>query len=186
MSDDHGHDPASMATTSAPSNRWSMRITDYEVLEIALRELCIERACSPRPNTRQFTEYARQIGAPPPRRPPGGQSLARIRSSRLVLGTPSRPPRPSVWTGWTRPASGTPSDFTAFKVGNTPGCNNVIVCVRCAPATPDPGQLPEWYRIELPLAHRALATRCSPNSAWNCPTASGSGWGLNQKRIASW
>lgn len=41
-------------------------ITDFEVLEIALRELCIEKGIFTAEEHRHFTEFAEQIGPTPP------------------------------------------------------------------------------------------------------------------------
>ena len=40
-------------------------ITDFEVLEIALRELCIEKGIFTAEEHRRFTEFAEQIGPTP-------------------------------------------------------------------------------------------------------------------------
>ena len=55
--DDHDHD-----RTAAPMVD---EITDFEVLEIALRELCIEKGIFTAEEHRHFTEFAEQIGPTP-------------------------------------------------------------------------------------------------------------------------
>ena len=59
-------------------------ITDFEVLEIALRELCIEKGIFTAEEHRLMTEFAEQIG-PDARRTSGGQGVARSRNSRSSL-----------------------------------------------------------------------------------------------------
>src|ERR1044072_4649123 len=54
---DHDHD-----RTVAPMVD---EITDFEVLEIALRELCIEKGIFTAEEHRRFTEFAEQIGPAP-------------------------------------------------------------------------------------------------------------------------
>jgi hypothetical protein len=56
-SQDHDHD-----RTAAPTVD---EITDFEVLEIALRELCIEKGLFTAEEHRRMTEFAEQIGPIP-------------------------------------------------------------------------------------------------------------------------
>ena len=57
----HGHDH-DHARTVAPMVE---EVTDFEVLEIALRELCIEKGLFTAEEHRRFTEFAEQIGPTP-------------------------------------------------------------------------------------------------------------------------
>ena len=60
---DHGHDhDHDHANTVKPMVD---EITDFEVLEIALRELCIEKGLFTAAEHRLFTEFAEQIGPTP-------------------------------------------------------------------------------------------------------------------------
>ena len=60
---DHGHDhDHDHERTVKPMVE---EITDFEVLEIALRELCIEKGLFTAEQHRVFTEYAEQIGPTP-------------------------------------------------------------------------------------------------------------------------
>ena len=56
---DHPHDHT---RTVAPMVD---EITDFEVLEIAVRELCIEKGLFTAEDHRRFTEFAEQIGPTP-------------------------------------------------------------------------------------------------------------------------
>ena len=64
---DHDHDRSAAPMVD--------EITDFEVLEIALRELCIEKGIFTAEDHRRFTEFAEQIG-PRSGRALGGAGLA--------------------------------------------------------------------------------------------------------------
>ena len=61
MSDDHDHNHDHARTVKPMVDE----ITDFEVLEIALRELCIEKGIFTAEEHRRFTEFAEQIGPTP-------------------------------------------------------------------------------------------------------------------------
>jgi thiocyanate hydrolase subunit gamma len=122
-------------------------ITDFEVLEIALRELCIEKGIFTAEEHRHFTEFAEQIGPTP-----AARLVARAwlepDFKALALAEPMTASK-EVGVDWLEPTGfGTPSDFTAFQIlANTPTVHNVIVCALCS-CYPRPilGNSPEWYR----------------------------------------
>ena len=122
-------------------------ITDFEVLEIALRELCIEKGIFTAEDHRRFTEFAEQIGPTP-----AARMVARAwldpGYKKLVL-TDALAASKEVGVDWLQPTGfGTPSDFTAFHVlEDTPTLHHVIVCTLCS-CYPRPilGNSPEWYR----------------------------------------
>ena len=122
-------------------------ITDFEVLEIALRELCIEKGIFTAAEHRLFTEFAEQIGPTP-----AARLVARAwldpDFKELALREPMEASK-QVGVDWLEPTGfGTPSDFTAFEIlPNTPTVHNVIVCALCS-CYPRPilGNSPEWYR----------------------------------------
>ena len=58
---EHGHDHDHSRTVKPMVDE----ITDFEVLEIALRELCIEKGLFTAEDHRLFTEYAEHIGPTP-------------------------------------------------------------------------------------------------------------------------
>ena len=104
---DHDHD-----RTAAPMVD---EITDFEVLEIALRELCIEKGIFTAEEHRRMTEYAEQIGPTP-----AAQLVARAwldpAFKELVVSDPLTASK-EVGVDWLDPTGfGTPSDFTAFHV----------------------------------------------------------------------
>src|SRR5215469_18002846 len=136
---DHEHD-----RTAAPMVD---EITDFEVLEIALRELCIEKGIFSAEDHRRFTEFSEQIGPTP-----AARLVARAwldpEFKKLAL-TDALAASKEVGVDWLQPTGfGTPSDFTAFHVlEDTPTLHHVIVCTLCS-CYPRPilGNSPEWYR----------------------------------------
>ena len=62
---DHGHDHDHDHDHDRTVKPMVDEITDFEVLEIALRELCIEKGLFTADQHRVFTEYAEQIGPTP-------------------------------------------------------------------------------------------------------------------------
>jgi nitrile hydratase len=122
-------------------------ITDFEVLEIAVRELAIEKGLFTAEDHRLFTEFAEQIGPTP-----GARLVARSwldpEFKRLALEDAIAASR-EVGVDWLAPTGfGTPSDFTALEVlEDTPTLHHVVVCTLCS-CYPRPilGNSPEWYR----------------------------------------
>lgn len=122
-------------------------VTDFEVLEIALRELAIEKGLFTAADHRRYTEYFEQLGPVP-----GSRLVAKAWSDpdyrQLVLTDPIAACT-EVGVDWLRPTGfGTPSDFTALHIlEDTPTLHHVIVCTLCS-CYPRPllGNSPEWYR----------------------------------------
>jgi len=144
MSDD-GHDHAhDHARTVKPMVE---EVTDFEVLEIALRELCIEKGLFTAEQHRVMTEFGEQIGPTP-----AARLVARAwldpEFRELALRDPMEASK-KVGVDWLNPTGfGTPSDFYAFKIlEDTPTLHHVIVCALCS-CYPRPilGNSPEWYR----------------------------------------
>ncbi|MEX2253610.1 MAG: thiocyanate hydrolase subunit gamma [Thermoleophilaceae bacterium] len=134
---DHDHTPIQEAE----------EISEFEVLETAVRELAIERGLFSAEDHRRFKEWAESRG------PHGGSKLvakawvdADFKQRLLEDGTEASK---EVGIDWTDPTGeGTPSDYTYFYVlENTPDVHNVIVCTLCS-CYPRPvlGMSPEWYR----------------------------------------
>jgi thiocyanate hydrolase gamma subunit len=122
-------------------------ITDFEVLEIAVRELAIEKGVFTAEDHRRFTEFVEQLD---PTR--GARLVAKAwldpEFRRLALEDALAASR-EVGVDWLEPTGfGTPSDFTAFTVlEDTPKLHHVVVCTLCS-CYPRPilGNSPEWYR----------------------------------------
>ena len=122
-------------------------ITDYEVLEIAVRELAIEHGLFSAEDHRRFTEWAESVG------PAAGSRLVAkawtdptFKARLLENGTEVSK---EIGIDWAEPTGfGTPSDYTNFRVlEDTPTLHHVIVCTLCS-CYPRPmlGMSPEWYR----------------------------------------
>ena len=122
-------------------------ITDFEVLEIAVRELAIEKGLFTAQDHRKFTEWAESIG------PAGGSRLVAkawtdpdFKARALKDGMAACQ---EIGIDWSEPTgSGTPSDYMEFRVlEDTPTLHHVIVCTLCS-CYPRPllGMSPEWYR----------------------------------------
>ena len=62
MSNDHGHDHGHGHNPPAPMVE---EISDFEALEIAVRELAIEKGLFTAEDHRRFTEFAEHIGPTP-------------------------------------------------------------------------------------------------------------------------
>jgi nitrile hydratase len=140
---DHDHDHDHDSTVKPMVDE----VTDFEVLEIALRELCIEKGLFTAEQHRVFTEFAEQIGPTPAARLVAKAWLD-PEFKRLALTDPLAA-SVEVGVDWLDPTGfGTPSDFYAFKVlEDTAQVHHVIVCALCS-CYPRPilGNSPEWYR----------------------------------------
>ena len=122
-------------------------VSDFEVLEIAVRELAIEKGLFSAEDHRRFTEFAHGIGPLPAARlvakawlDPKFKKLALEDGVKASL---------EVGIDWLNPTGfGTPSDYTDLRVlEDTPKLHHVVVCTLCS-CYPRPilGHSPEWYR----------------------------------------
>src|SRR5262245_6538626 len=108
---DHGHDHDHERTVAPMVDE----VTDFEVLEIALRELCIEKGIFTAEEHRQFTEFAEQIG-PTPAAHLVAKAWLDPEFKRLALAKPMTASK-EVGVDWLDPTGfGTPSAFTAFPI----------------------------------------------------------------------
>ena len=177
---DHDHDRSAAPMVD--------EITDFEVLEIALRELCIEKGIFAGEDHRRFTEFAEQIGPTP-----AARLVARAwldpEFKQLALSDALAASK-EVGVDWLEPTGfGTPSDFTALHVlADTPTLHHVIVCTLCS-CYPRPilGNSPEWYRTPI-IAGASCAGRAksSLSSACTSQRKSRSGWRIPTRNIGSW
>ncbi len=142
--DGHGHDHGDHLHPAAPMVE---EISDFEILEIAVRELAIEKGLFTAEDHRKFTEWAEQIG------PAGGSRLVAKAWSdpafkQRVLSDAVAACR-EIGIDWTEPTGqGTPSDYMELRVlEDTPTLHHVIVCTLCS-CYPRPllGHSPYWYR----------------------------------------
>ena len=142
MSDKHEqgqHPPAPMVE----------EVSDFEILEMAVRELAIEKGLFSAEDHRRWTEYVHSLGPLPAARlvakawlDPEYKKLAVTDGVKASL---------AVGVDWiTGPPTGfgTPSDYCNLRVlEDTPKLKHVVVCTLCS-CYPRPilGQSPEWYR----------------------------------------
>lgn len=137
MSDDHKHAPM------------VDEVSEFEILEIAVRELAIEKGLFTQEDHNKWTEYMHTLGPLPAARlvakawlDPEFKKLAVEDSVKASL---------EVGIDWIRTMPtqfGTPSDYCSFRVmEDTPTLKHVVVCTLCS-CYPRPilGQSPEWYR----------------------------------------
>jgi thiocyanate hydrolase gamma subunit len=122
-------------------------VSEFEILEVALRELAIAKGLFSAEDHRRFKEWAEA------RDPAAGSRMVakawldpEFKGRLLADGTTASS---EVGIDWSDPTGeGTPSDYTFFYViENTPEVHNVIVCTLCS-CYPRPvlGMSPEWYR----------------------------------------
>lgn len=144
MSASHTHGSHEHEHKAAPTVD---EITDFEVLEIAVRELAIEHGLFTAEEHRKFTEWAESIG------PAGGSRLVAkawvdpdFKARVLENATEACK---EIGIDWSEPTGfGTPSDYThLYVLEDTPTLHHVIVCTLCS-CYPRPllGMSPEWYR----------------------------------------
>ncbi len=142
MSDDkHEH-----RHTSAPMVD---EVSEFEVLELAVRELAIEKGLFTQNDHDRWTEYMHTLGPTPAARLVAKAWLD-PEFKKLVAEDPVKASL-EVGIDWvnTMPTHfGTPSDYCNFRVMiDTPEVKHVVVCTLCS-CYPRPilGQSPEWYR----------------------------------------
>lgn len=124
-------------------------VSDFEVLEVAVRELAIEKGLFTAEDHQRWTEYMETLSPIPAARlvakawlDPEYKKLAiedGIKAS-LEVGID--------WVNSMPTHFGTPSDYCNLRVmADTPTLKHVVVCTLCS-CYPRPilGQSPEWYR----------------------------------------
>ncbi len=124
-------------------------VSDFEILEVAVRELAIEKGLFSIEDHRRWTEYMHTLGPAPAAHlvakawlDPEYKKLAvedGIKAS-LDVGID--------WINSMPTHFGTPSDYCNLRVlEDTPKLKHVVVCTLCS-CYPRPilGQSPEWYR----------------------------------------
>lgn len=124
-------------------------ISDFEVLEIAVRELAIEKGLFTAEDHQRWSEYMETVGPLPAARlvakawlDPEYKKLAVTDGVKASL---------EVGIDWINDMPshfGTPSDYCNLRVlEDTPTLKHVVVCTLCS-CYPRPilGQSPEWYR----------------------------------------
>ncbi len=136
---DHDHKPAPMVD----------EVSDFEILEMAVRELAIEKGLFSAEDHRVWTEYVHTLGPLPAARLVAKAWLD-PEYKKLCIEDGVEASK-AVGVNWvTSPPTqfGTPSDYCNLRVlADTPKLKHVVVCTLCS-CYPRPilGQSPEWYR----------------------------------------
>ena len=143
----HKHTPGKGGADEPHAAPMVEEVTDFEVLEIAVRELAIEHGLFAAEDHRRFTEWTESVG------PAAGSRLvakawtdpafkARVMEDAVKACK-------EIGIDWAEPTGfGTPSDYMNLRVlEDTPTLHHVIVCTLCS-CYPRPllGMSPEWYR----------------------------------------
>jgi nitrile hydratase len=120
---DHGHNE------SAPMVD---EISDFEALEIAVREICIEKGLFSAEDHRKFTEFAEHIGPTPAARMVAKAWLDPEYKKQVM--TDAVAASKAVGVDYLNPTGfGTPSDYTDLRVlEDTPSVHHVVVCTLCS------------------------------------------------------
>ena len=146
--DNHGHDHSHDHDDDHPGAAPMVdEISDFEVLELAVRELAIEKGLFTAEDHRVFSEWndARSPAA-------GSRMVAKAwldpEYKARVFSDPLNASK-EVGVDWAEPSGfGTTSDYMHLTVlENTPTLHHVIVCTLCS-CYPRPllGHSPYWYR----------------------------------------
>ncbi len=124
-------------------------VSDFEILEMAVRELAIEKGLFSAEDHRRWIEYVHTLGPLPAARlaakawlDPDFKKLAVADGVKASLAVGID------WINGPPTKFGTPSDYCSFRVlEDTPKVKHVVVCTLCScyPRT-ILGQSPEWYR----------------------------------------
>jgi hypothetical protein len=139
MSHDHDHNaPAPMVD----------EISDFEALEIAVREICIEKGLFSAEDHRKFTEFAEHIGPTPAARMVAKAWLD-PEYKKLVMTDAIKLParRSALITSTRRDSARRATTPTCASSKTRPPVHHVVVCTLCS-CYPRPilGFQPEWYR----------------------------------------
>ncbi len=124
-------------------------VSDFEVLEMAVRELAIEKGLFSAQDHRRWTEYVHTLGPLPAARLVAKAWLdPKYKELAVKDGVNASLQVGIDWIKSPPTGFGTPSDYCALRVlEDTPKLKHVVVCTLCS-CYPRPilGQSPEWYR----------------------------------------
>jgi thiocyanate hydrolase subunit gamma len=124
-------------------------VSDFEVLEMAVRELAIEKGLFTAEDHRRWTEYVHSLGPLPAARLVAKAWLdPEFKKLAVTDGIKASLQVGADWITGPPTGFGTPSDYCNLRVlEDTPKLKHVVVCTLCS-CYPRPilGQSPEWYR----------------------------------------
>jgi thiocyanate hydrolase gamma subunit len=136
---DHSHKPAPMVD----------EVSDFEILEMAVRELAIEKGLFSAEDHRVWKEYVHTLGPVPAARLVAKAWLdPEYKKLCIEDGVEASKAVGVNWVTTPPTQFGTPSDYCNLRVlADTPTLKHVVVCTLCS-CYPRPilGQSPEWYR----------------------------------------
>lgn len=124
-------------------------VSDFEILELAVRELAIEKGLFTQEDHDKWTEYMHTLG-PAPAAHLVAKAWLDPAYKKLAVEDPVKASL-EVGVDWVNSMPtkfGTPSDYCNLRVlEDTPKLKHVVVCTLCS-CYPRPilGQSPEWYR----------------------------------------
>lgn len=124
-------------------------VSDFEILEVAVRELAIEKGLFSADDHRRWTEYMHTLG-PAPAAHLVAKAWLDPEFKKLAVedGVKASLEVGIDWINSMPTNFGTPSDYCNLRVlEDTPKLKHVVVCTLCS-CYPRPilGQSPEWYR----------------------------------------
>ncbi len=124
-------------------------VSDFEILEIAVRELAIEKGLFSAEDHRRWTEYMETLSPVPAARLVAKAWLdPEYKKLAVADGVKASMEVGIDWINSMPTHFGTPSDYCNLRVlEDTPKLKHVVVCTLCS-CYPRPilGQSPEWYR----------------------------------------
>jgi thiocyanate hydrolase gamma subunit len=124
-------------------------VSDFEILEVAVRELCIEKGLFTAEDHRRWIEYIHTLGPLPAARLVAKAWLdPEYKKLAVEDGVKASLDVDVDWIEGMPTRFGTPSDYCNLRVmEDTPKLKHVVVCTLCS-CYPRPilGQSPEWYR----------------------------------------
>jgi len=124
-------------------------VSDFEVLEVAVRELAIEKGLFSADDHRQWTAYMETLSPIPASRLVAKAWLdPKFKKLAVTDGIKASLEVGIDWINSMPTHFGTPSDYCSLRVlEDTPKLKHVVVCSLCS-CYPRPilGQSPEWYR----------------------------------------
>ena len=139
MSKDNKHKAAPMVD----------EVSEFEILELAVRELAIEKGLFTQDDHNAWTEYMHTLGPVPAARLVAKAWLDPEYKKLCIEDGPKASLEVGIdWVNQMPTKFGTPSDYCNLRVmADTPTLKHVVVCTLCS-CYPRPilGQSPEWYR----------------------------------------
>ena len=124
-------------------------VSYFEALEVAVRELCIEKGLFTADDHRRWTEYMHTLSPIPAARLVAKAWLdPEFKKLAVEDGVKASLEVGIDWVNSMPTHFGTPSDYCSLRVmEDTPKLKHVVVCTLCS-CYPRPilGQSPEWYR----------------------------------------